>query len=291
MSVFINPFTDFGFKRIFGQEDSKDILIGFLNALFENEIIIRDLVYRDMEQIEEAAHNRGLIYDIYCTDKSGKKLIVEMQNESQVHFQDRALYYASSAIVGQAKKGSDWKYELRPVIGIYFMQFKKKQLKNRFRSDFCLCEITTGKKLCNKLRLVFLQMTCFNKTEAECTTDLDKWAYIMNHMETLDHIPWKAQNELFEKLEEMSKIAAMTEAQRTQYEAYLKQYRDNLAIQTDAEQRGERRGKRIGEKIGEKTGELNERKRIAQAMLNKGMDENSISEITGLSMKEIQRLK
>ena len=287
MSTFINPFTDFGFKRIFGQEDSKDILIGFLNALFEKELIVRDLIYKDKEQLGETANNRSLIYDIYCTEKSGKEFIVEMQNESQVHFQDRALYYASRAIVGQAKKGPDWQYSLKPVIGIYFMHFKKKQLKDRFRSDFCLREMATGKMLCNKLRLIFLQMTCFDKTQDQCTTDLDKWAYIMNHMETLDHIPWKAQNELFEKLEEMSKIAAMTEEQQAQYEAYLKQYRDNLAIQTDAERRGERRGKRIGEKIGEK----NEKKRTARTMLTKGIDHTTISEITGLSMDEIKKLR
>ena len=164
MSVFINPFTDFGFKRIFGQEDSKDILIGYLNALFENEIIINDLVYRDKEKLGDSANNRSLIYDIYCTEKSGKEFIVEMQNESQVHFQDRALYYASKSVVGQAIKGSEWQYQLRPVISIFFMHFNKKQLKNRFRSDFFLLESNTHKKLSNKLRLVFLQMNCLNKS-------------------------------------------------------------------------------------------------------------------------------
>lgn len=112
MSIFINPFTDFGFKRIFGQEKHKRILIGFLNALFAEELVITDLVYRDKEQTGETQQNRTVIYDIYCTLDDGSHVIVEMQNKKEVNFDARALYYASKSIVAQGEKGDVWRYNI-----------------------------------------------------------------------------------------------------------------------------------------------------------------------------------
>ena len=99
MATFINPFTDFGFKRIFGQEEHKGLLIGFLNALFEGEFVVKDLTYRDKEQSGEAPEDRTVIYDIYCTLEDGSSVIVEMQNKKEVNFDARALYYASRSVV------------------------------------------------------------------------------------------------------------------------------------------------------------------------------------------------
>ena len=136
MSVFINPFTDFGFKRIFGQEDSKDLLINFLNALFEDEIKILDLTYHDKEQLGALPEDRSIIYDIHCTDNKGRIFIIEMQNKSHVHFEDRAIYYISSSIMQQGQKGTSWLYLLHTVIGIYFMRFEEERFRHRFRSEY-----------------------------------------------------------------------------------------------------------------------------------------------------------
>lgn len=91
MGKYINPFTDYGFKKIFGQELSKDLLIDFLNDLLEGERVITDLTFLNNEQLPEWEDARALIYDIYCTTDTGEKIIVEMQNKSQVHFKERAL--------------------------------------------------------------------------------------------------------------------------------------------------------------------------------------------------------
>ena len=103
MPTFINPFTDFGFKRLFGQEDSKIILIGFLNALFEDEFVVTDLEYRDKEQLRERPDSRNAIFDIFCTLDTSERIILEMQNNYQKHFEDRALYYASRGIARQGQ--------------------------------------------------------------------------------------------------------------------------------------------------------------------------------------------
>lgn len=93
MARFINPFTDVGFKRIFGQEINKDLLIDFLNGLLEGEKHIVDIRFLDKEVLPAFAQDRGVIYDVYCTNESGEQFIVEMQNRPQVNFRERALYY------------------------------------------------------------------------------------------------------------------------------------------------------------------------------------------------------
>lgn len=86
MARFINPFTDVGFKRIFGQEINKDLLIDFLNGLLEGEKHIVDIRFLDKEVLPAFAQDRGVIYDVYCTNESGEQFIVEMQNRPQVNF-------------------------------------------------------------------------------------------------------------------------------------------------------------------------------------------------------------
>ena len=71
MGHYINPFTDWGFKKLFGQEVTKDILIAFLNGLLEGEHEIEDVQYLDKEQLPETKDMRGLIYDVYCRTKGG----------------------------------------------------------------------------------------------------------------------------------------------------------------------------------------------------------------------------
>lgn len=104
MAKYINPFTDWGFKRLFGQEFSKDLLISFLNDLFEGEFQVRDVTFKDKEQLADSKDLRGCIYDVYCETDEGKHFIVEMQNNWTVNFVNRTLCYASKAITNQREK-------------------------------------------------------------------------------------------------------------------------------------------------------------------------------------------
>ena len=115
MARFINPFTDVGFKRIFGQAINKDLQIDFLNALLEGERCVKDITFLDKELLPAYKEDRGVIYDIYCTDENGEQFIVEMQNQEQINFRERALYYLSQAVARQGEKGPDWKFALKSV--------------------------------------------------------------------------------------------------------------------------------------------------------------------------------
>ena len=276
MSVFVNPFTDFGFKRIFGQEDTKHILIGFLNALFEGEFVVQDLVYRDKEQLSEQKGERGVIFDIFCTTTEGYHFILEMQNKNQAHFEDRALYYVARSIVGQGRKGADWVYEYDAVIGIFFMNFVHEVLLGEFRSDFGIRNLKSGKPqelqvLTDKLRMVFLQMPQFTKTLEECETKLDKWTYIIKNMETLNEMPWREQEELFDEISKVASVAALSEEERNRYEDALRNYRDNIDV----------RNADIHE----------ERIRMARLMMADNCISEIISKYTSLSLDEIEKLR
>lgn len=137
MAKFINPFTDYGFKKIFGQEVSKPLLIDFLNALLEGEKEIRNLTFLNTESLPEVEDGRGAIYDILCTTDQGENIIVEMQYKEHINFKERALYYLSRAIASQGEAGTDWKFDVKAVYGVFFMNFclNKGAECGKFRTD------------------------------------------------------------------------------------------------------------------------------------------------------------
>ena len=119
---YVNPFTDFGFKKIFGEEASKPQLIDFLNCvLTDNQIV--DLDFKDKEKLGFVATDRKAVYDILCETKSGEKIIVELQKAKQNYFKDRTVFYASFPIQEQAEKGT-WDYRLKAVYCVGILDFK-----------------------------------------------------------------------------------------------------------------------------------------------------------------------
>ena len=209
MSKFINPFTDYGFKLIFGREVSKDLLIEFLNDLLEGERVITDLQFLNNEQLPLYPEGRGIIYDVYCTTDTGEKIIVEMQNCMQSNFKERSIYYLSRAIVNQRRVGNEWKFEIKAVYGVFLMNFIiDKNIK--LRTDVILSDRETGELFSDKFREIFIALPLFNKNEEECETNFERWIYILNNMETLKRMPFKARKAVFEKLEDIADVVSMT---------------------------------------------------------------------------------
>ena len=163
MGKFINPFTDVGFKIIFGQEFSKPRLLDFLNALLEGERVITDLSFLDKEQPAIYDGDRSPIYDILCETESGEKIIVEMQNREHPNFKERLIYYASEAIVRQGEKGTGWNYDIKAVYMVAFTNFVLSGYNGRFRIDIGLTDLQKGELFTGKMRLICLQMPCFTK--------------------------------------------------------------------------------------------------------------------------------
>ena len=274
MSKFINPFTDIGFKIIFGQEFSKPRLLDFLNALLVGERVITDLSFLDKEQPAIYDGDRSPIYDILCETDKHEKIIVEMQNREHPHFKERMLYYASEAIVRQGERGTDWYYDIKAVYMVAFTNFVLTGYHGRLRIDVGLVDMQQNQLFTDKMRLICLQMPCFTKTVDECENQFERWIYVLKNMETLNRMPWAAQSAVFQKLAEVAQVSALSKEDRMQYDHALKRYRDTLNTISGAEQRG-----RLEERISN-----------ARKMKEDNMSVELIMKYTGLSREEIAKL-
>lgn len=290
MPHFINPFTDVGFKKIFGQEVTKDLLIDFLNDLLVDEKEIKDIKFLDKELMPEYMGDRGVIYDIYCTTENGEEFIVEMQNRQQVNFRERALYYLSRTISRQGERGTDWKFNLKAVYGVFFMNFRLDNMPHRLRTDIILADRETHEQFSDKLRFIFIELPAFNKEEEECETDFERWIYVLKNMETLKRLPFKARKSVFEKLEKIVDIASLSKEEREKYDESIKVYRDSLVTMAFAEEKGKKEGIEIGIEIGKEEGHVEERLEIARNMKSIGMNVDAIQQVTKLTIEEIEKL-
>ena len=286
MARFINPFTDMGFKRIFGQAINKDLLIDFLNALLEGERNVKDITFLDKELLPVYKEDRGVIYDIYCTDENGEQFIVEMQNQEQINFRERALYYLSQTIARQGEKGPNWKFELKSVYGVFFMNFKLKGSTHKLRTDIVLADRDTHELFTDKMRYIFLELPAFTKEEDECENDFERWIYVLKNMETLQRLPFKARSAVFQKLEEIVDIASLSKEERMKYDESIKVYRDNLAVRAFAVEEGRAEGR----EIGRAEGRAEEKRENARGMKKEGIPIDIITKITGLAPEEITAL-
>lgn len=298
MGKFINPFTDVGFKKIFGQEVSKDLLIDFLNDLLVGERSIKDITFLDKELLPEYMGDRGVIYDIYCTTEAGEHIIVEMQNRQQTNFKERALFYLSHTITRQGEKGARWEFDLKAVYGVFFMNFRLEDTPHKLRTDIVLSDRDTHEVFSDKLRFIFIELPSFSKEEEECETDFERWIYILKNMETLNRLPFKARKAVFEKLEKIVDIASLSKEERMKYDESIKVYRDNLATISFAENKGLKRGREEGLKEGIEKGLKEGRKEgrkegilsVARNLRSGGMSVEAIAAATGLSIEEIEQL-
>lgn len=279
MSKFINPFTDVGFKRIFGQEISKPVLIAFLNSLLEGERIIVDLKFLDKELVRLTNDDRSLIYDVYCETDSGEHIIVEMQNKYQPHFKKRSIYYVSRSIVEQGQRGREWDYDIKAVYLVAFLNFQLSDISNDFRTDVALMDMKHHTVFSDKVRLVYLQLPYFTKDANDCNTVFDKFIYTLKNLDILERMPWGAQESVFQKLADIAEVASLTKEERLQYDENIRAYRDTKAVME-------------GQFLeGKKEGRSEERWANACSLKKNGISIDIIAKSLGLTPEEIEALQ
>ena len=289
MGRFVNPFTDVGFKIVFGQEISKPLLLHFLNTLLEGVEEIVDLSFSDKEQVADYDDDRTLIYDVLCTTSDGRKIIVEMQNKKQGFFKKRSLYYVARAISRQGESGKQWRYDIKAVYFVAFMNFTLPDMPE-FRTDVVLMDTKTKSMFSDDIKMTFLQLPLFTKEEAECETVFEKWIYIFKNMNILERMPWAAQNAVFNKLSDIVEVAHLSGKTRDEYEASLKRYRDSFDVFETAKEDGIAEGRAEGLAQGITQGAQNAKLETAKRMKSKGFDNSTIAELTQLSLEEINKL-
>ena len=291
MGVFIDPCTDYGFKRIFGDEK---LLINFLNSLLEGERVITKLEYMNNERVAKQKDERRVIYDLYCKTDTGEHIIVEMQKRSQKHFKDRALYYSACSIVEQGTKG-DWNYELTPVYGVFFIDFVlDTDVSDYYCKDVTLVEKYSGKVFSNKLRHIFIELPQFMKSKSECDSFFECWIYNLANMKEMNEMTFKDRDAIFGRLEEIASRANLTKEERAQYEYEWKVYNDYYNCLDYAEEKGMtigmEKGMEKGLAKGRVEGREEEKLEIARNLKTMGLPSESIAQATGLTIEEIENL-
>ena len=288
MSKYINPYTDFGFKKLFGTEANKDILIDFLNELVNKEHKIKDLTFKNTETFGALAEDRKAIFDIYCETENGEKIIIEMQKAKINFFKDRAVFYTTFPIKEQAEKGK-WDFKLKPVycIAILDFEFDKKTANNDYLNKVSLknqyCE-----EFYDKLKYIFIEMPRFNKKESELTTHFEKWLYFIKNLVDFEDIPSVLKEPVFEKGFETARVSALDKPQYKEYEQSLLQYWDMTSAIDTAFDDGEKKGFEKGIQKGIQKGAKAEKLQIAKNLLKNNVDIEIIIQSTGLTQTEIE---
>ena len=288
---YINPYTDFGFKKLFGTEMNQDLLISFLNALpCSSKMEIASVQYPNSEHLGDSYGDRCAVFDVYCTSTDGSRFIVEMQKAEQEYFKDRSLYYSTFAIREQAPKGQKWNYRLEDVYTVGVLNFKfpdGEYPPEKFLHEIKLKDVEDNHVFYDKLTFLYLEIPKFNKTEDELETMFDKWMFVLRNLSHLLERPKAFQDRVFSKLFEQAEIAKYSPEERREYEVSVKNYWDYFSTVTTAEKKGREEGREEGRAEGR------EEERVNIARNLKSMKQLSIADIvkaTGLSAEEIAAL-
>jgi len=275
---YINPLTDFGFKRLFGTEPNKDLLIDFLNVVLPDNHQIRDLTFRNNENIGNTAVDRKAIFDIYCQSISGERFIVEIQKAKQNYFKDRSVYYSTFPVREQAEQG-DWNYQLKAVytIGILDFIFDDHQDDSTIQH---LVELKDqrGKVFYDKLKFIYIELPKFQKTLTQLNTHYEKWLFLLRHLYELEDKPEGLDEGIFSRLFEVAEIARFSPSEQQAYENSLKYYRDlqNVVDTSRLE----------GWEEGHEEGVL----KVARKMLLAGVELEAVCQFTELTQSKVQAL-
>lgn len=322
-SRFVNPFTDLGFKVIFGQSASKELLIILLNELLSGEHHIEDLTFLDKEDHSENADDKGIIYDLYCRTSTGEYLIIEMQNRWHSHFLDRTLYYVCRAISRQVEKPSAEKvplpepteegndcmvreapvpygiqYRLPAVYGIFLMNFKEEGLEPKFRTDTVIADRENGRVVNWNFRQIYLQFPYFNKGLEECETLHDKLMYALKNMNNWNRMPDALKEQVFSHLERLAAVAHLSEADRLAYDKAVDRYNVSRIVEndiwekamTEGMQKGIEKGIEKGMEEGIEKGIEKGYREVARNLKAGGASIELIIQATGLPAEEIAKL-
>jgi predicted transposase/invertase (TIGR01784 family) len=270
---YLNPFTDFGFKKIFGEEASKPLLLDFLNALLPDDDKIVELTFKNNEQLGQTDLDRKAIYDIYCENEKGEKFIVELQKAKQNYFKERTIYYSTFPIREQAERG-EWNYNLKAVYCIGILDFTFDDYESEPEKSEVVHTIQlknqNGKIFYDKLTFIYLEMPNFNQKEDQLVSRLDKWLYFIKHLEDFQTIPKIFTDKVFSQAFEKAELAKFGQTELAHYENSLKIYRDLKGVIDTAFDEGVIK--------------------VARNLKEEGMNFEFIIKMTGLTEDEIEKL-
>ena len=278
---FVDPFTDFGFKKLFGEEPNKELLQDFLNELLvDREGQIVELTYLKNEQLDSSPDDRKAFFDLYCKNEHGERFIVELQKVKQRHFKDRTIYYSTFPIREQATR-AEWDYALKAVYLIAILDFEfteHRQDRQKYRHDIQLMDTQTHQVFYDKLTYIYLEMPKFDKPVEALTNRYEKWLYVIKNLGRLEEKPVQLQERIFNRLFDAAEVASYDLEQRLRYNETLKIRRDYNNVMNTARYEGREEGRQEAQR------------RIIQNGLQLGLTTGALAELTGLPIDRIEAI-
>ena len=291
---YISLLTDFGFKRIFGTEPNKRLLIDFLNTLLPAHHHIQDLTFKNTEQLGSTTIDRKAIFDIYCQAQNGDRFIVEIQKAKQNFFKDRSIYYATFPIQEQALKG-EWNYELSAVYTVGVLDFIFDDHKT---DDTCLHVVELKNQRCEvfykKLKFIYIELPKFNKSLDQLDSHFDKWMFLLRHLAELTDRPQSLQEGIFPELFAAAEIANFSPTEQETYINSLKYYRDMNNVVDTARQEGIQKGIQEGIQTGidlERSRVLERQRSLLLRLLSRKLGELPDSVKSQIGQMSVDRLE
>jgi predicted transposase/invertase (TIGR01784 family) len=282
-TIYLNPLTDFGFKKIFGD---KELLINFLNETIQQAQIV-DVEYKPTEQLGDWDTERKAVLDLLCTNDKGEYFLVEMQRTMQKFFADRALFYSSFLIRSQAPKTKIWNYELKAVYVVSILNFNLSaddaaEEEKRVIERVSLMNERTKERFSDKLKFIYIQLSNFTKTPEMLQTNMDYWLYLLRNLAALQKRLPEVQGRIFERLFNIARKDKLNTEEMRTYNKSIMEYNDVRNSIQYAEERGEKRGISIGE-------EQNAVKIVVKCH-TKGMPVEEIAELTELPVNKVKSI-
>lgn len=305
VGVFIDPKTDFGFKRVFGNEE---MMISFLNEVISGEkkdICITAITYLSTEQFGIVPEERRVIFDTYCKTDRGEEVVVEMQNAHPLNFANRLIFYSTYPVRNQAperkrrgkngEKTQPWYYDLKAIYIVAIINFslsKDDAAKDVVIDWIRLMSLKTKQTFSDKLNFVIVDLTRFNRKKEELKTRQDFWLYTLKHAETLQERPEEINDEIFINL--YDNILRTNKLNSEEMKAYNNSVLElkNLGLfvnyaKMEGMEIGEKRGMEIGKKRGMEIGKNEAYNKIVLNAADKGMSAEDISTLTDLPVEQV----
>lgn len=297
---YINPYTDYGFKYLFGTEPNKEFTLAFINALLQGREVIKSLTLLPSEQLGDTQEDRRAVFDVYCENEQGDKIIIEMQKADQQYFKDRSIYYSSFPIRQQGVKGR-WRFGLKAVYTIGILDFvfdEDKEDKEYYHHVVQLMDVKKKKVFFDNLTYIYLEMPKFKKTEEELETLVDKWLFALKNLPRLLERPKALQERIFKKFFDVAEVAALTKEDFFKYVESEQIYYDldgafrtaNKKGYTQGKKKGLAEGRAEGLVEGRAEGLAEGRAEVAKKLKVMGIAVDDIVQATGLTLEEIDKL-
>lgn len=289
----INPLCDFGFKRIFGTEENKDVLISFLNACISKDVgVITDIEYLNTELVGSLPEEKHVIFDIYCTNQDGDRFIIEMQRGRQNHFSNRILTYVARVISQSVERGNGW-YDFPNIYSFNILDFDAYEFRKRERFFWRISLKDDDNEIFSrKVAMYFVELRKFAGQVGEMSEgdEMCQWLYVLKNIQKLRRDQLPAANSAFDRVFELCNYSKLNVMEQEDYRKSLLDYEGVQDMVACTREEGYKKGLEEGIAEGMEKGKTEMQRQVARQMLSRGMDVSIVAEITGLSKEEVGRL-